>query len=184
MPERELKEQGTPLDALDQDVVVHIYQHADRLFPQYQQLGKHLSSFNIVHPRQVSLKYRQLFSGSRKQIDYFFDMAAVSYLVRHFNGPTVINSAEELRELAKTAAKETLDKFTGEQIKDIVQPDNDLQEPEKPEQQFEPAPPSGPGISKVKSSTRKQVEDIEDNDISGWLIDKAGNETRKKQRPA
>lgn len=155
----DVPEKSNPFESLDEELIIHIYQHAHHIFQQYEQLGHHLSTKSQVQPRDVTIQYRHLFGAGRKQTEYLFDMAAVSYLVRNFNGNQNIPSAEKLREMAHSAASETIAKLNT-QIFNATTAANETNEI-----------PSGPGINKTRSETRAKVDaDIVD-DASEWLAD-------------
>lgn len=156
----EKTEELNPLENLDQDLAIHIYRHCDRIFAQYQRLGKHLSTFSQVKPRDVTIQYRHLFGGGRRQTEYLYDMAAVSYLVRHFNGEKHIGNEQEMRDIAQLAAGEALGQLNEHEV--ILARDEAVNTTSPAEERQE-----GPGISKVRQGTRQEVGE----EITGWLAD-------------
>lgn len=158
MKPRAIDEIENPFDKLDQDVILNIYQNTPLIFKQYEELGHHLSKMNKVTPRDVRVQYQHLFAAGRKQTEYLYDMAAVSYLVRNFNNERCITSVEDLREMAKAAAGEAIAKLNEKIIETTLQPAN---------QTASNDPTVGPGINKTRSETRADI----DTDISEWMVD-------------
>jgi hypothetical protein len=156
----EKTEEQNPLENLDQDLAIHIYRHCDRIFEQYQQLGQHLSTLSQVRPRDVTIQYRHLFGGGRRQTEYLYDMAAVSYLVRHFNGENHLGTEQKLREIAKLAAGEALNQLNDN---DAIVARNEAANETSPAAERQ----EGPGISKVRTGTHQEVGE----EITGWLAD-------------
>ena len=164
-------EERNPLENLDQDLAVHIYRHSARIFEQYNQLGNHLSQMSQVKPRDVTIQYRHLFAAGRLQTEYLYDMAAVSYLVRHFNGANCLQNEQELRKIAQIAAGEALNQINEPVLPTSKNPANSNTPTEKSEES------TGPGIVKARAQTTKQRTTQPEQDqqtpeeLSGWLAD-------------